>query len=61
VQAVQKVGTLTHAGGAGRNKFKFSGRVSGRRLRPGRYQLAATPRASGLTGKPATASFRVVA
>jgi hypothetical protein len=58
---LQKVGSFTHAGVAGRNEFKFSGRVSGRRLRPGGYQLAATPRANGLVGKTATASFRIVA
>ena len=48
---LQKVGTFTHADVAGHNRFKFSGRVSGRRLRPGRYQLAATPRAGGLAGR----------
>ncbi len=31
------------AGRAGQNNLSFSGRVGGRRLAPGRYQLVVTP------------------
>jgi len=57
---LKRIGAFTHADVAGRNRFEFTGRVSGRRLRPGRYQLAGTPRADGLTGKTAVQGFRVV-
>ena len=34
-------GSFTHKGKAGANKFKFRGRLRGRKLRPGRYRLRA--------------------
>ena len=34
-------GGFTHRGKAGRNRFRFSGRLAGRKLRPGRYRLRA--------------------
>jgi sugar lactone lactonase YvrE len=34
-------GGFAHQGSAGANSFRFSGRVRGRRLRPGRYRLVA--------------------
>ena len=37
-------GRLTHADKVGLNSFHFTGRVSGHRLRPGRYRLRARPR-----------------
>ena len=42
-----------------RNRFMFSGRVGGRRLRPGRYRLVATPRVNALVGKAVRARFRI--
>jgi hypothetical protein len=48
---LQRVGSFTDADRAGRNSFRFTGRLAGGRLSPGRYQLAATPRAPGATGK----------
>ena len=54
---VTKVGTLTIAGRAGANKVKFSGKLKGKALRAGRYQLTATP----LLGKPRTTKFAVQA
>jgi hypothetical protein len=48
-------GGFSHAGAAGQNRFKFSGRVGGKALKPGTYRL---------TGKTGTASrragFRIV-
>lgn len=39
---------LTHEGVAGRNALRFTGRIAGKTLRPGRYRLRAT--ATGATG-----------
>jgi hypothetical protein len=57
VRFVAVRGSFTHDGAAGANSLRFSGRVGGRRLSPGRYRLTATP-AGG--GRAATASFRIV-
>lgn len=44
----------------GANKFRFSGRIGGRPLAPGRYRLTATPKdAAGTAGSADTASFRI--
>jgi hypothetical protein len=53
-------GAFTRPGIAGANSFRFSGRLAGRRLTPGRYRLLATPGAGGKTGRGAAASFRIV-
>lgn len=52
-------GSFTLTGKAGHNSFRFSGRLSGRRLSPGTYQLVATPSGGGRTGTPAEKSFRI--
>lgn len=50
-------GAFTHRGSSGTNSFLFSGRVRGRRLRPGRYRLVATiPGAA----PPKRTGFRIV-
>lgn len=50
-------GAFAHRGSRGTNRFHFSGRVRGRRLRPGRYRLvAATPGAPA----PKRTRFRIV-
>jgi hypothetical protein len=49
-------GSFTHAGAAGANSRRFSGRLRGRALRPGRYRLLATP-SGGLTAR---AGFRIL-
>jgi hypothetical protein len=54
------VGTFTQSGRAGRNSFRFRGRVRGGKLKPGRYALVATPTASGITGRPTLTAFRIV-
>jgi hypothetical protein len=53
-------GTLTPAGVAGAHHFSFNGRIGGRLLGPGTYQLAATPSSSNSVGTPDIASFRLL-
>ncbi|MEA2313855.1 MAG: hypothetical protein QOI03_547 [Solirubrobacteraceae bacterium] len=43
----------------GKSRFRFTGRVAGRRLKPGHYRLQAIARNSGGTGPPAFAQFSV--
>lgn len=54
-------GSFKHSGRAGRNSFRFSGRLRGRKLAPGRYNLVATARdAAGNGSKSKRTRFRVV-
>jgi hypothetical protein len=53
-------GNFTQSGIAGTNGFRFTGRIGGKALRPGRYKLAASPTANGRLGRSASASFRIV-
>jgi hypothetical protein len=53
-------GSFSRNGIAGENSFHFTGRLSGRKLKPGRYRLVATPTAGGKTGKPTSSGFRIV-
>lgn len=55
-------GSFSHTGGAGANSARFSGRLRGRKLRPGRYRLLAEARdpAGNRTRRPATRRFRIV-
>ena len=54
-------GSFEHSGQAGRNSFKFTGRLRGRKLRPGRYRLVARARdAAGNKSKPKRVRFRIV-
>jgi hypothetical protein len=53
-------GTFSRNGVAGLNSFHFTGRLRGRRLKPGRYRLVATPTLGGKTGKPTSRAFRIV-
>jgi DNA-binding beta-propeller fold protein YncE len=52
--------SFTRAGAAGLNRFRFSGWLGARRLSPGRYQLAATPRAGTADGPRVFTAFRVI-
>ena len=52
-------GGVTRRGVAGTNRLRFTGRVSTRRLRPGRYRLVATPSADGLRGDARRVRFGV--
>jgi hypothetical protein len=55
------VGSFTHADASGKNSFGFTGRVKGRKLRPGSYRLSSVARGpNGKTGKSAAASFKIV-
>jgi hypothetical protein len=54
-------GSFTVQGTLGVNSFRFSGRLSGRKLKPGEYQLVATPTdAAGNAGAAARKRFRIV-
>jgi uncharacterized repeat protein (TIGR01451 family) len=52
-------GKFTVAGAEGRKRFRFTGRLGGRSLASGRYQLVAIPLAGGRPGPPARAPFRI--
>jgi hypothetical protein len=51
-----KVGSFTHSDQAGGVRVHFSGRVQGRKLRPGRHRLTLTPTG----GKSVRLNFRIV-
>ena len=54
-------GSFTHADTAGANRFRFSGRLGGRALKPGSYQLVSAPtNASGKTGPTHVNNFKIV-
>ena len=53
-------GSITLAGKTGANAFVFAGRIGGRTLGPGSYQLTASPTANGHTGTPQTVTFKIV-
>ena len=53
-------GSFRRAGETGPNRFRFTGRLRGRRLRPGSYQLRARPAADGVSGAVRRARFRIV-
>ena len=48
-------GSFVHAGRVGANALRFSGRLGGRTLAPGRYRLVATPAG----GPAARVAFRI--
>ncbi len=55
-------GTLTLAGHAGSDRVRFQGRLSAsRRLKPGRYTVALSASAGGLTSTPRSLTFTTVA
>jgi hypothetical protein len=54
-------GSFTVAGRAGANKFKFTGRLGGVKLKPGVYRLSAVPTdAAGNRGRVVTVRFTIV-
>jgi FG-GAP-like repeat/FG-GAP repeat len=53
-------GSFMRAGSAGGNSFRFTGRLAGLKLKPGEYQLVATPSAGGRSGRARSASFRII-
>jgi hypothetical protein len=57
----QKVGRFKHADAAGLNRFRFTGRVGGKRLRRGRYRLISRPvNAAGKAGPSHTNFFTII-
>jgi hypothetical protein len=52
-------GGFKHQGTAGANSFVFTGRLKGRKLAPGRYNLVAKPAGAG--AKASRAKFKIVA
>jgi endoglucanase len=53
-------GSFSRRRSAGVDRFTFTGRVGGHRLRPGRYRLLATPTANAHAGKTTRESFRII-
>ena len=52
-------GRITWDGLRGANSFHFTGRLRGKRLKPGRYLLAATPTGVGKAGPTRSVGFTV--
>jgi hypothetical protein len=53
-------GSFQHLGQLGSNSFRFTGRLQGRKLKPGRYRLVGVPRDStGNLGNRVRAAFRI--
>jgi YVTN family beta-propeller protein len=57
---LRRVGSFARASVAGANVKRFSGRIGGRRLAPGRYRARLVARAGGLSSLPRLLYFRVV-
>jgi hypothetical protein len=55
------VGSFSHRDRAGINRLRFTGRLGGRALSPGRYVLRAIATLAGQTSRPATAGFVIPA
>jgi hypothetical protein len=54
------LGSFIHGDQSGRNSFRFSGRVDGRRLKLGRYRLQVLPTFGGRAGVQRTTTFRII-
>jgi hypothetical protein len=52
-------GSLARKGKAGKNAFKFNGRIGGRRLAPDSYRLTAMSTSHGATGNATSTSFAI--
>jgi hypothetical protein len=56
----RRPGSFTHEGAKDSNKFRFTGRLEGRKLRPGRYRLRASATdPAGNRGRTIRARFRI--
>jgi hypothetical protein len=58
--AVTLGGNFTRTGKAATNTFRFTGRIGGKRLKPGSYKLVASPTANGDTGRAVSVRFRII-
>lgn len=54
------VGSFSHVDIAGHNRFAFSGRIHGHKLKPGSYHLDVRPALDGLRGAIRSAAFKIV-
>jgi hypothetical protein len=52
-------GSFTHADAAGPNRFRFTGRVAHKRLRPGKYLLSASASSPAGASAPVSARFTI--
>jgi Domain of unknown function (DUF1929)/PKD domain len=53
-------GSFTETGSGGANRFQFTGRLHGQKLKPGTYTLVATPMARGRAGRAVAVAFRII-
>jgi hypothetical protein len=53
-------GSFTRRGVAGHNRFRFSGRLGGKKLEPGRYRLVAVARDANGKSRARRARFTIV-
>ncbi len=53
------LGSMSHRSRAGRIRVRFTGRLNGRKLAPGRYRLALKPRSPSKAGSTTYLSFRI--
>jgi FG-GAP repeat len=53
-------GSFELSGNAGYNHFRFTGRLDGRKLPPGRYQLLASPEKGTNSSRSAAAPFQII-
>jgi hypothetical protein len=56
---LKKVGTFAHTDTAGANSLHFSGRIKGKKLPPGTYELVAVTHDAAGNGKPVEKSFKI--
>jgi len=54
------VGSFKHVDRGGANTFHFTGRIRGRKLKPGSYRLDAVPRIGGRNGRTNSVKFRII-
>lgn len=54
------VGAFAHRDRVGANHFRFSGRVNGRALEPGRYVFEVTAELAGQTSRQLSARFQIL-
>lgn len=59
VRRTVAVGSFTHRDTAGSNSFRFTGRVNGHALSPGRYALRASASVGNLSSIPIEQGFRI--
>jgi PKD domain len=54
------LGSFARADAAGANRFRFAGRIRGRRLSPGSYRLQAVATDAAGAGRPVYGNFRII-